>query len=62
MTPTYYYANAFDGTTIHGSASIVAYTEAEARKMARDLCWRCKAPVTLYNGATNKIVARYGRA
>jgi hypothetical protein len=58
---TYYYANAFDGRTVHGSDSLLAASESEAREMARQLHERCNAPVTLYNGATNKIVARYGR-
>ena len=56
---TYYYANAFDGTMNHGSDSLLAADESEARQMARELRDRCKAPVTLYNGATNRIVARY---
>ncbi len=58
---TYYYATAFDGRTTHGSASMVAHAEADAREMARQLHERCNAPVTLYSGATNKIVAKYGR-
>lgn len=58
-TPTYYYANAYDGKTAHGSASIVTENEWEAREMARELRDKCQAPVTLYNGARMRIVARY---
>ena len=56
---TYYLATAFDGHTIYGSDSLLAAHESEAREMARQLRDRCKAPVTLYNGATNRTVAKY---